>query len=135
MDIILPFRQGDRGVYWVRGGHHAGKREYPMNMKVDRQNAQFVLAAFAVIYDADGRVLLCHRRDMDVWNLPGGGLESRELPDEAVMREVKEETSLEVSVERLVGIYGKQDRDELVFVFECRILRGTPTSSEEALRG
>jgi 8-oxo-dGTP diphosphatase len=93
---------------------------------------KFSLASFAVIFDDNAHVLLCHRQDLDIWNLPGGALESGELPDEAVVREVREETSLEVAVDRLVGIYGKQDRDEIIFVFECHILRGTPTSSDEA---
>jgi 8-oxo-dGTP diphosphatase len=93
---------------------------------------KFNLAAFAVIFDMNDRVLLCQRQDMDLWNLPGGALESGELPDEAVVREVKEETGLEVAVERLVGIYGKQDRNEIIFVFECQILRGAPAISDEA---
>jgi 8-oxo-dGTP diphosphatase len=93
---------------------------------------KFSLASFAVIFDDNAYVLLCHRRDLDIWNLPGGALESGELPDEAVVREVREETCLEVAADRLVGIYGKQDRDEIIFVFECHILRGTPTSSDEA---
>jgi 8-oxo-dGTP diphosphatase len=59
----------------------------------------FSIGAFAVIFDAQGRVLLCHRRDMDVWNLPGGGVESGELPTETVVRETREETGLEVAVE------------------------------------
>lgn len=98
----------------------------------DRQITKYSLAAFAVIFDAYERVLLCLRRDLDIWNLPGGALESGELPDEAVVREVMEETGLEVAVDRLVGIYGKQDSDELIFVFECHILRGEPTISDEA---
>jgi 8-oxo-dGTP pyrophosphatase MutT (NUDIX family) len=53
------------------------------------------LGAFAIIFDEQNRVLLSHRRDMDLWNLPGGGVESGELPTEAVIREVKEETGLE----------------------------------------
>jgi 8-oxo-dGTP pyrophosphatase MutT (NUDIX family) len=57
-------------------------------------NDMFTIGAFAIIFDEGGRVLLCHRRDLDVWNLPGGGVESREMPDEAVVREVKEETGL-----------------------------------------
>jgi 8-oxo-dGTP pyrophosphatase MutT (NUDIX family) len=35
---------------------------------------------------------LCHRRDLDLWNLPGGGVQSGELPTEAVIRETQEET-------------------------------------------
>ncbi len=33
------------------------------------------LGAFALLYDGEGRILLCHRRDADVWNLPGGQVE------------------------------------------------------------
>jgi ADP-ribose pyrophosphatase YjhB (NUDIX family) len=36
----------------------------------------FSIGAFAIIFDEDGRVLLCHRRDMDLWNLPGGGMDA-----------------------------------------------------------
>jgi ADP-ribose pyrophosphatase YjhB (NUDIX family) len=69
---------------------------------------------------------------MDVWNLPGGRVESGELPTEAVVRETREETGLEVVVERLVGVYGKVDRDELVFAFVCRIVGGAITQTDEA---
>ena len=93
----------------------------------------FTIGAFAVIFDPQGlgRVLLCHRRDMDLWNLPGGGLEGNELPTEAVLREVREETGLEVEIERLVGVYGKNDKD-LVFTFECRVTGGQLSTSDES---
>jgi 8-oxo-dGTP diphosphatase len=92
----------------------------------------FTIGAFAIISDQQGRVLLCHRRDMDAWNLPGGGVESGELPTEAVIREVREETGLEAAVERLVGVYGKTDRDELVFSFICRVVGGQLTVTDES---
>ena len=91
----------------------------------------FTIGAFAVIFDHLGRVLLCHRRDMDLWNLPGGGLEGSELPTEAALREVREETGLEVEIERLVGVYGKNDKD-LVFTFECRVVGGQLSTSDES---
>ena len=92
----------------------------------------FSIGAFAVILDHQHRVLLCHRRDLDVWNLPGGGVETGELPTEAVVREVKEETGLDVTVDRLVGVYGKTDKDELVFTFACRIVGGEIAATDEA---
>jgi ADP-ribose pyrophosphatase YjhB (NUDIX family) len=69
---------------------------------------------------------------MDVWNLPGGALESRELPTEAAIRETKEETGLEIEVERLIGVYGKAMKDELVFAFTGRVVGGRLTLTDEA---
>jgi ADP-ribose pyrophosphatase YjhB (NUDIX family) len=92
----------------------------------------FTIGAFAIIFDEQGRVLLCHRRDLDVWNLPGGGVESGEMPTDAVIREVMEETSLEVEIERLVGVYGKTNKDELVFSFTCHTIDGKLSITDEA---
>ena len=58
----------------------------------------YTIGAFAILFDDRDRVLLCHRRDMDMWNLPGGGVESGELPTEAAIRETREETGWEVLV-------------------------------------
>jgi 8-oxo-dGTP pyrophosphatase MutT (NUDIX family) len=90
------------------------------------------MGAFAVILDDQRRVLLCHRRDMDAWNLPGGGVEAEEAPWDAVVREVREEVGLVASVVRVTGLYWKPDTDELVFNFECTIASGTPGTSDEA---
>jgi len=49
----------------------------------------FSIGVFGIIFDVEGRVLLCHRRDYDLWNLPGGGLETGEAPWEGLIREVR----------------------------------------------
>ena len=85
---------------------------------------KYNIGAFIVIFDKKGRVLLSHRRDLDIWNLPGGGVEDGELPDEAAIRETLEETGLKVKIKDLVGIYGKPHRDEIAFVFIGRIVGG-----------
>ena len=97
-----------------------------------KPNEMFSIGAFAVIFDDRSRVLLCHRRDLDIWNLPGGRVESGEMPDEAVVRETKEETGLNVTILRLIGVYGKTDKDELVFAFLCQIVSGHLIGTDEA---
>ena len=88
--------------------------------------------AFAVIFDEQRRVLLCHRRDMDAWNLPGGGIEPGESPWDATIREVREEVCLDVAVVRLTGVYWKPETQDLVFNFECRVIGGATALSDEA---
>jgi len=94
----------------------------------------FKIGVFAIILDERGRVLLCHRRDHDLWNLPGGGLESGETPWEGVIREVSEEVGLAIEVDQLAGIYSKPDQDEVVFSFIGKVRWGIPSLSDEADR-
>jgi 8-oxo-dGTP diphosphatase len=92
---------------------------------------RFSVAAYAVIRDASGQVLLTRRRESGDWVLPGGSVEQREAPWEALVREVAEETGLDVAVERLVGVYAKRRERDLVFVFTGSRLGGTLRSSDE----
>ncbi|MQS39455.1 NUDIX domain-containing protein [Streptomyces katsurahamanus] len=64
-----------------------------------------VVAASAVVTDGQGRILLQRRRDNGLWALPGGGMDLTDsLPGTAV-REVREETGLDVEITGLVGTY------------------------------
>ncbi len=65
-----------------------------------------MLAAFATILDEQGRMLLVHRRDLDIWERPGGGVDEGETPWEAVIRETREETGLQVVAEKAAGSTG-----------------------------
>jgi ADP-ribose pyrophosphatase YjhB (NUDIX family) len=94
--------------------------------------ARFSIGTFGIIFDEHGRVLLCHRRDRDLWNLPGGALESGETPIAGVLREIKEETGLDATVEKLIGVYSKADKDDVVFCFTCTAIAGNLTLNDEA---
>lgn len=63
------------------------------------------ISVSAVIFDDAGRLLLMHRSDNDHWTIPGGNLEIGESVTQALRREVREETGLDVSVGPLVGVY------------------------------
>lgn len=99
-----------------------------------KNSALFRIGVSALIFDEERRVLLAHRRDIDWWNLPGGGMEHGETVEEAVIREVREETGLEVEVKYLVGVYSKPQKQEVVLTFNCRVTGGVlaPTGESRA---
>lgn len=114
-----PVVQVRRLLNWIKG-----RPEPPVVRRT--------LGAFACIFDDAGRILLSRRRDYDVWNLPGGGVHAGETPWEAVVREVREETGLNVAVERLTGIYQKPARQTFAFAFRCRVTGGQLQPTREA---
>lgn len=76
---------------------------------------KFVLlqdGAAAIIVDKEGKILLQSRADRDLWGLPGGCQELGESFKDTVIREVKEETNLDVKVEdlELIDIVSGQSR-------------------------
>lgn len=63
-----------------------------------------VTAAMCIIYDKDKRILLEKRTDNGMWCVPGGALELGETLEEALKREVKEETSLDIFNPKLFDV-------------------------------
>ncbi|PRX43850.1 ADP-ribose pyrophosphatase YjhB (NUDIX family) [Prauserella shujinwangii] len=57
------------------------------------------------VRDDRGRLLLIHKVDNDLWALPGGGHDPGERITDTAVREVKEETGLDIEVTGLVGTY------------------------------
>ncbi|MBF6439482.1 NUDIX domain-containing protein [Nocardia cyriacigeorgica] len=64
-----------------------------------------VVAASAVVCDDKGRILLQRRADNGLWALPGGAMEMTESLPGCAVREVKEETGLDIEITGLVGTY------------------------------
>ncbi|MGB7880024.1 MAG: NUDIX domain-containing protein, partial [Ilumatobacteraceae bacterium] len=62
-----------------------------------------VPAAVGCVVDDQGRLLLEHRVDNDLWALPGGTHDFGESIEQTVVREIREETALNVEVTGLVG--------------------------------
>jgi ADP-ribose pyrophosphatase YjhB (NUDIX family) len=98
----------------------------------------------AIIVTPEG-LLLQRRSDNGLWGLPGGGVEPGESVSEAVVREVREETGLEVAPVRLVGVYSAPAIGQIVTYpdgnvihyvsasFECRIVGGVLACGHESL--
>ncbi|MBF6590220.1 MAG: NUDIX domain-containing protein [Ktedonobacterales bacterium] len=104
--------------------------QQPGNEKAPR----FRVGVFAVI-ETEGRYLLARRRDIGWWNLAGGGMEYGETVEEALAREVREEVGLTVKIVRLVGVYSKPRKREIVMTFLCHPAADSPapgTSDEVA---
>lgn len=88
----------------------------------------------AIIRDAEGRVLLMQDAQSQQWSLPAGAIEPGESPEQAVAREVYEETNLRVAGTRLLAALGGErfrhtypngDRVEYtVCVFACEVASG-----------
>jgi 8-oxo-dGTP pyrophosphatase MutT (NUDIX family) len=64
-------------------------------MGYEQRGRHFTVAVFVVW---EGKVLLHHHRKLGMWLPPGGHIEENELPDEAAVREVWEETGLELEL-------------------------------------
>lgn len=94
-------------------------------------------AVDAIILDDKGNAVMIVRKDPPFKGelaLPGGFVEENEKPEDAVVREAKEETNLDIQVIQKVGVYDKPDRDPrgriISHAFLCKCL-----SNPSDLRG
>jgi ADP-ribose pyrophosphatase YjhB (NUDIX family) len=87
----------------------------------------------AIVVDGDGRVLLARRKsepDAGLWDTPGGFLEEGEEPLEAMKRELREETALEIEPDGFLGAYmdtygeGPEAGTVLNLVWEATVASG-----------
>ncbi len=78
--------------------------DYLNDSNAPRANS-LVPAASAIVMNGEGKILLHRRSDNTLWGLPGGAMEVGESIGETVVREVKEETGLDVPF--LTGKFGK----------------------------
>jgi len=106
------------------------------------KNGELRIGCSATIFnETRQKVLLTRRLDNGLWCLPGGHMESGESVEECCVREVFEETGLQVRVKRLTGVYSNPDQlviypdgNQAHFVvmnFEVEIVEGELSLSDE----
>ncbi|GAA0372442.1 HAD-IIA family hydrolase [Bacillus horti] len=98
-----------------------------------------------IVMDDRQRVLLIKRADNGLWGIPSGHVEPGETVEQAMVREFKEETGLDVNIRRLIGVYSDpvsqafeypngEISQFITVYFECEILQGSHVEKgEEAL--
>jgi 8-oxo-dGTP diphosphatase len=97
-----------------------------------------VACAGAIVHDDSGRLLLVQRGrepGRGLWSLPGGRVEADESPAQAAVREVREETGLDVVAGPLVGQVerpGPRDQTYVIDDFLCTVRGGTMRPGDDA---
>lgn len=82
----------------------------------------------AFIFNETGQILLIKENyGRQRYGPPGGRVEAKESPRQAVIREAREEICAQVEVEGLIGIYYFAWEPWLAFAFHCRIESGQPS--------
>lgn len=119
--------QGDDSGCWARGEAGQGAAAKPI-----------VLVAAVALVDADGRVLIARRPDgkamAGLWEFPGGKVRAGELPEQALIRELREELGIDTRDSCLAPLafasHGYEDFHLLMPLYVCRVWRGTVTPLE-----
>lgn len=91
----------------------------------------------AAIFNERGEILLMDRVDETGWGLPCGFVEANETPEEGILREVREETGLQVEIRQLVGVFTRKPSAKygpyttISIVHLCEVVSGELTLSHE----
>ena len=117
-----------------------GRVDYYEDPNAPRANS-LVPSVTAIVPDERGAILLVHKTDNDLWALPGGGMDLGEYMADAVVREVKEETGIDIEVTGVVGIYSNPQhvmayddgevRQQCSICFTTAVLGGQLATSSE----
>lgn len=89
-----------------------------------------VNVVYALLYNEETEqvLLVCNRDNHDSWSMPGGAVEENETLEQAMIREVKEETGLLVKIQDIVAInerFVQENKEHAIFItFRTEIIGG-----------
>lgn len=99
---------------------------------------RIVACVGAIVVDERGRLLLIQRANdpgAGRWSVPGGRVEAAETSEQALRREMREETALDVTVGPLVGRVERAGPGGTVYAIDdhrCVVVGGDPTAGDDA---
>ena len=92
--------------------------------------------AVGVVVEMDGGILLGKRNHdpmMGHWSFPSGFVDAGEVPEEAAVREVEEETGVKVALDRLLGVYSHQGERVIFIAYAGHAAGGRLQAGEECI--
>ena len=95
------------------------------------------ISARGIILEGDNLYTMFRRKKKEngktkeYYVIPGGGVDEGEDFEKAVLRELKEEFSIDAEIEEYLGV--KETDDTVEHFFKCRIINGTPKLGGEEL--
>ena len=118
------------------------QEDYSACPKCHRRHYQNAKPCVGALVVREGLLLLARRRNDPFagwWDIPGGFVHVYEHPEQAVRREILEETGLHVEPKKLVGVYvddyqfGDDIHATLSLFYECVILDGIMRAGDDAI--
>ena len=90
-----------------------------------------LVSCAGLVTNAEGKILLV-KSPMRGWEYPGGLIEPGETFQQALRREIREESGVEVEITGFVGICKNVEKDIVNIDFTCRYTGGDLTTSDES---
>ena len=122
-----------------RCGHRLGRKEVADKVRPWCPSCGYVVfldpeGAAVVLVSNDGNLVLVRRGiepAMGRWSFPSGYVDRGEIVEDAAVREVKEETGLDVDLDAFVGLYSRQDSLVVLAVYSAHVVGGSLEAGTE----
>ncbi|WP_019636485.1 NUDIX domain-containing protein [Paenibacillus fonticola] len=122
-----------------------GMSDYYKNLREKLGNQLlFMPSVVGIIRNKQGEILFGRKHNEENWGLIAGAIEIGENPAQAMVREAFEETGLDVEPDRIIGVYGGEERrftydnghqvEYLTIVFDCKIRGGQLNPFNEEMK-
>jgi len=93
-----------------------------------------IVVTALVFIEQEGKLLLVQQNyGARYWSLPGGVMEAGESVDQTAIREMQEETGLDIRLKRVVALYSKPRENGLAVCFEGEVTGGVLAPANEII--